>query len=193
MKLKEEMVAMKQLLTQMEGTVTPFPGDLNPGGATRAGSDPYLSEEMLLAEENVEYVNARPFSYIPGLEDMELSVPVPRTFRGDKSGEFAQAKYRRLENLVASHEAYQGALKGGRPHGKGSWTDPATGDQYDGEWLEGLYHGMGTLIKRNGIVYQGAFQQGVKHGQGVLHWYVRTYARTHVCTHARTHARTHMG
>ena len=147
-KLKEEMEAMKLLLSQMEGPPTP-PGVVTAalGDTAHLGADPYLSEDMLLAEENVDYVSARPFSYIPGLEDLELSVPVARA--GDKSAAPAPASHKRLENMAPNDEEsqYQGALRGGRPHGKGSWVDPATGDKYDGEWLDGLFHGQAHILK----------------------------------------------
>ena len=138
-KVTQEMAAMTLMLSQMEGPRTPPVSDV------RAESDTYLSSEMYLAPENVSYVSTRPFSYIPGLENVELSVPVPKGVgQGDGGILPAVSHYKRLENIRPddSSSAYKGSLKGGRPHGHGSFTDPATGDAYEGEWLEGLYHGQ---------------------------------------------------
>lgn len=162
-KLAFEMQEMKLFLSKMEAPPTPPPNN----DFTRAGSDPYLSDDILPADI-FKHVQAKPFSHIPGLENVELSVPVPK---GIAMASMA-SKHRRIENIQPDDDQshYKGALKGGRPHGHGSFTDASTGDKYQGEWLDGLYHGQGTLTKRNGIVYQGDFFEGAKHGQGVLHW-----------------------
>jgi hypothetical protein len=174
LKLSQEMEAMKMLLAQIEPDTgqpaTPPGGSLK--GMAQNDEDAYF-DDSLLAPENVSYVSAKPFSYIPGLEHVELAVPVPKdsSVHG-RAMATATSNRRRLENVKAddghSHSHYKGELKGGRPHGHGSFTDPATGDRYEGDWLDGLYHGQGTLIKRNGIVYQGWFVQGLKEGEGVL-------------------------
>ena len=60
------------LLSQMEGA-----SDAPPSRSIDdEDEDPYLLHKMLYGNpENVEYIAARPFSYIPGLENLELSVP----------------------------------------------------------------------------------------------------------------------
>lgn len=42
------------------------------------------------------------------------------------------------------------------------------GDQYEGEYKEGWYHGYGKLKMDNGIVYEGQFVKGQFHGEGRL-------------------------
>jgi hypothetical protein len=147
-KVSQEVDAMKSLLQQIEETEqTTAQADFS-----RVESDPWLSEEMLFGgNEDVEYVSTKPFSYIPGLENVELSVPVVK-----KGGKDLPCQYRRLEHISADNEQshYKGSLKGGRPHGQGTFSDPASGDKYEGEWLNGLFNGKGTLVKRNGIVYE---------------------------------------
>eukprot|EP01032_Pedospumella_encystans_P010371 gene10371-12127_t len=39
--------------------------------------------------------------------------------------------------------------------------------QYDGTWVNDLYHGTGTLIKPNGTVYSGEFKHHKPHGTGI--------------------------
>ena len=159
LKLAEEMGAMKALLAHIDG-------QQESSAVAVKNSDPWLDDEnMFKNSENFEHVLAKPFSYIPGLEDIELSTTVA------KKGSALPPNYRRLDNLTADdHSQYKGALKGGRPHGHGTFIDASNGDSYEGEWLDGLYHGKGRLVKRNGIVYDGDFKEGLKHGHGVLHW-----------------------
>ena len=41
-------------------------------------------------------------------------------------------------------------------------------NKYEGEILNGLPHGYGTLVYNTGITYVGEFQEGKYHGQGTL-------------------------
>lgn len=56
-------------------------------------------------------------------------------------------------------------------HGQGTlrW---ASGERYDGEWVEGEEHGLGVFTWRDGTTYDGFWQFGKKHGIGVRHWTV---------------------
>jgi hypothetical protein len=40
------------------------------------------------------------------------------------------------------------------------------GDKYEGEFLNGKYHGYGRYIFKNGEIYEGYFANGKKHGKG---------------------------
>lgn len=53
-------------------------------------------------------------------------------------------------------------------HGQGTlrW---ASGERYDGEWVEGEEHGLGVFTWRDGTTYDGFWQSGKKHGIGVRH------------------------
>ena len=57
-------------------------------------------------------------------------------------------------------------------HGQGTlrW---ASGERYDGEWVEGEEHGLGVFTWRDGTTYDGFWQFGKKHGIGVCHRTVR--------------------
>ena len=51
-------------------------------------------------------------------------------------------------------------------HGQGTlrW---ASGERYDGEWVEGEEQGLGVFTWRDGTTYDGFWQSGKKHGIGV--------------------------
>ena len=51
-------------------------------------------------------------------------------------------------------------------HGQGTlrW---ASGERYDGEWVEGEEDGLGVFTWRDGTTYDGFWQSGKKHGIGV--------------------------
>ena len=68
---------------------------------------------------------------------------------------------------------YVGHFRGtGRPewplnrHGKGVW-EGLRGDQYDGQWVDDYYDGVGVLRTRFSV-YEGRFRKGERHGHGVL-------------------------
>lgn len=41
---------------------------------------------------------------------------------------------------------------------------------YEGDFLDGKYHGFGKMTYVSEDVYEGEFQFGKKHGQGVYTW-----------------------
>lgn len=43
-----------------------------------------------------------------------------------------------------------------------------SGSHYEGETLDGWYHGKGKFTYPNGVIYEGDFFKGEFHGQGVL-------------------------
>ena len=42
------------------------------------------------------------------------------------------------------------------------------GSNYEGEILDGWYHGYGKFTYPNGVIYEGQFYKGEFHGDGVL-------------------------
>ena len=60
-------------------------------------------------------------------------------------------------------------LEGDCENGKGTytWTD---GDEYIGEWKDGVPHGQGTHTWPSGNKYIGQWKDGKKHGQGTFTW-----------------------
>ena len=86
------------------------------------------------------------------------------------------------------YSTYTGALKDGRPHGKGrlqyrsgtllegTFVDGAlegkglhidvAGNRYKGDFRAGRPHGEGRLAETTGNIYVGSFANGLRHGQG---------------------------
>ena len=63
---------------------------------------------------------------------------------------------------------YEGTYMNGKPHGIGTikWPD---NELYSGEWKDGKPHGRGTRW-RDGIIYEGAYMNGKSHGHGKMRW-----------------------
>lgn len=66
-------------------------------------------------------------------------------------------------------DEYTGAMRGGKRHGKGTciW---ASGQRYEGDWVDNDAHGKGTLTFANGNRYQGDFVGGSSNGEGTFTW-----------------------
>lgn len=64
---------------------------------------------------------------------------------------------------------YQGGLRDGQMHGRGTHTAP-DGEVYDGDFVAGQRHGEGMLRFANGDVYEGDFRDGSITGKGRLTW-----------------------
>lgn len=62
---------------------------------------------------------------------------------------------------------YEGHFIAGKKHGIGTELH-ANGRKYEGEWRTDLFHGKGKLITSNGAVYEGLFHTGTYHGYGKL-------------------------
>lgn len=43
-----------------------------------------------------------------------------------------------------------------------------TASRYEGEMLDGWYHGKGRYTFPNGVIYDGEFSKGEFHGAGIL-------------------------
>lgn len=56
----------------------------------------------------------------------------------------------------------QGQLEG---QGRMTWTN---GDEYDGEFVAGLFHGKGTFVSGDSGTYKGDYVRGYMEGRGVL-------------------------
>lgn len=51
---------------------------------------------------------------------------------------------------------YEGQVKGGVPHGHGTWTNPPFGNMYVGEYKDGKRHGHGTMTYQGGLSMLGS-------------------------------------
>ena len=64
-------------------------------------------------------------------------------------------------------DEYKGEFKDGISHGQGTYTWK-NGDEYKGEFKDGISHGLGTDSYADGEKYEGQFKDGKCHGQGTL-------------------------
>lgn len=60
---------------------------------------------------------------------------------------------------------YEGSWKDSKMHGKAkiNFTD---GTYFEGEYVEGLREGLGTMIYSSGERYKGEFRDDIYHGKG---------------------------
>lgn len=63
-------------------------------------------------------------------------------------------------------ERYEGTMREGRPHGRGSYSWP-DGEWYLGEYLAGRRHGRGFYFFRSRSIYAGEFVEDSRTGHGV--------------------------
>jgi hypothetical protein len=70
----------------------------------------------------------------------------------------------------SSGDKYDGEFENGVFHGEGAynWLDPKL--KYKGQFRGGLIHGHGTLHNYNGI-YEGEFRKGMCTGRGTMNFY----------------------
>lgn len=69
--------------------------------------------------------------------------------------------------IAFSGGTYSGALRNGRPNGRGKFVAP-DGRRYVGQWKDGKRHGRGVLVSKSVGRYSGDFDWGDFHGQGML-------------------------
>ena len=54
-----------------------------------------------------------------------------------------------------------------RRNGKLPLINNPDGSTYEGEWLNGKYHGQGIFTWPNGDRFEGEYRDGKKHGRGI--------------------------
>lgn len=69
--------------------------------------------------------------------------------------------------ILESGEQYVGEFKNGLRHGYGTLTLPS-GAHYSGEWQYGVRHGRGTFVWPNGDKYVGEWKNDRQNGEGTL-------------------------
>jgi hypothetical protein len=70
---------------------------------------------------------------------------------GNQSSNFEVKKY-------ANGSRYEGELKNGKPHGKGTYYYN-DGNKYTGDWVDGDMSGQGVLTCANGERYEMRYSQ----------------------------------
>ena len=70
--------------------------------------------------------------------------------------------------IFASGNIYEGEFLNNQRHGTGTFTE-LSDKRYEGQFENNKYHGFGRIIGANGVVhYEGQWLEGKKHGQGVV-------------------------
>ena len=66
-------------------------------------------------------------------------------------------------------DIYEGDKLEGMRHGKGTMFYKG-GGRYEGDWLLDAHHGTGKKVWPNGDEYQGSFTNGTRYGEGLMKW-----------------------
>lgn len=76
------------------------------------------------------------------------------------------------KRIMGNGAEYIGEFRNDLPHGQCTYRNiNATGfdlAEYDGNWVNGIREGQGTILLANGIMYEGGFVNGRFHGRGKL-------------------------
>lgn len=85
-------------------------------------------------------------------------------------GQWKGGKYHGGGHLIdINGDEYLGNFANGLKHGYGKMIYASSGDIYDGNWVEGKHHGIGKLTEfSSGNVFEGGWLDGKKHGPFVL-------------------------
>jgi len=75
----------------------------------------------------------------------------------------------RNKETLPNGDAYEGDYVNGYWHGKGTLI-LASGNVYEGDFVENICQGKGKLVFANGDTYEGDFVQGKRHGKGKITW-----------------------
>ena len=82
----------------------------------------------------------------------------------ENKGDFSNDK-RKKKHTYANGDIYEGDLVDGKFHGKGKYIF-ADGTVYEGDFLIGTFHGKGKITWTDGTVYEGDFFLNKKTGKG---------------------------
>lgn len=74
--------------------------------------------------------------------------------------------------LILSDGKYIGEHKNGKPHGRGTiyFASDDARKYYEGDWINGIREGSGTMVWKSGGKYVGNWKNGVRNGYGT-HYY----------------------
>jgi hypothetical protein len=85
------------------------------------------------------------------------------------------AKQKKVENAIlvdhfGDHGVYTGDLRKGEPHTRYGTMTYEDGRRYEGNWINGRYHGKGYTCFASGDFYTGDYKSDHMHGQGTYCW-----------------------
>ena len=76
--------------------------------------------------------------------------------------------------LLIGDKKYVGEYINNKPHGNGimyyAQNDENNRKYYEGEWVNGIRQGKGTLVWNNGYKFIGYWKDGLRNGKGTLYW-----------------------
>ena len=75
--------------------------------------------------------------------------------------------YLKMKYEYASGSFYEGDMVDGEFHGKGRFYF-SNGDKYEGEFVDDMFHGYGEYTYKSGSVYRGFFSRDMFHGIGTF-------------------------
>lgn len=133
-----------------------------------------LTQPQQIKVSNVAMSEYSHKGIVPVAQLPEITNPVMLEAR-KKIGEFRWAKIPKYEDAelqqvgpveyVANNAIYSGQMKNGMRHGVGVqvWKD---GSRYEGEWRQDKANGYGRLMHADGDVYEGQWQNDTANGKG---------------------------
>lgn len=84
----------------------------------------------------------------------------------DYTGWFSNGKEDRMGKMKwGNGDEYTGAFSQGQITGRGRLEKDRGETMYEGDFLDGLFHGKGTLVNQEGV-YKGNWDSGKRHGYG---------------------------
>ena len=82
------------------------------------------------------------------------------------NGEFLNDLYNGHDELKYNNgDIYGGEFKCNRKYGKWSYINKKKGTRFEGEWVNDLKYGKGTIYYKDGSKLEGNWKNGIKNGE----------------------------
>jgi len=89
----------------------------------------------------------------------------------DMKSHGGHASFKWFRRLLLDEDTYQGALnERGQRHGVGILM-AANGDEYEGQWSNGVKDGRGIYVEADGHKYDGEFKENNRHGECIFTYF----------------------
>ena len=100
----------------------------------------------------------------------KTTVKSPRAASNASGTGYVIVRDRKVQDPLGGEGRYSGSLSqtSGQPCGKGRLEFADGVSSYDGEWIHGIWSGLGCLKNQQGDVYRGYFQDNLRHGEGTM-------------------------
>jgi len=122
---------------------------------------------LLLARSQIETETPKP--------RVKVLQPLPSVIMADAAGAPLEVEYKSRPRKKGKFSFKDGSSYEGQwvdyngkkvREGQGFFRHPEGTEEYDGNWLNDVMHGTGTLRFISGAVYEGSFKDGVFEGEG---------------------------